>query len=62
MVASSVGSYYIARECLLHGASVEATDKNGRTALHYAAAIGNLNIFEELVKEGANPLRQSIGG
>ena len=50
MVASSVGSYYIARECLLHGASVEMTDKNGRTALHYAASIGNINIFEELVK------------
>lgn len=50
MVAASVGSYYIARECLLHGAAVEAVDKNGRSALHYAASIGNINIFEELVK------------
>lgn len=62
MVASSVGSYYIARECLLHGATVDAIDNNGRTALHYAASIGNINIFEELVKEGADPRRQSIGG
>lgn len=45
MVAASVGSYYIAQECLLHGALVDAVDSTGRTALHYAASIGNINIF-----------------
>ena len=62
MVASSIGSYHIARECLLHGAQANAVDINGRTALHYAASIGNINIFEELIKEGGNPVKQSIGG
>lgn len=45
MVASSVGAYYVVRECLLHGAVVNREDNAGRTALHYAASIGNINIF-----------------
>lgn len=45
MVASSVGAYYVVRECLMHGANVNKTDFAGRTALHYAASIGNINIF-----------------
>lgn len=62
MVASSVGAYYVVRECLMHGANVNRVDLVGRTALHYAASIGNLNIFEELVKEGGDPLHKTIGG
>lgn len=46
MVASSVGAYFVVRECLLHGAKVDKQDMAGRAALHFAAAIGNLNIFE----------------
>lgn len=62
MVASSVGSYFVVRQCLLHGAQANKQDSVGRTALHYAASIGNINIFQELVKEGGNPLQQTIGG
>ena len=37
-------------------------DTGGRTALHYAASIGNLKIFEELVENGSDPLDETIGG
>lgn len=45
MVASSVGAYFVVRECILHGASVNKQDAAGRSALHFAASIGNINIF-----------------
>jgi ankyrin repeat protein len=45
MVATSVGAYYVVRECLMHGAKVNKQDLVGRTALHYAASIGNITIF-----------------
>jgi ankyrin repeat protein len=46
MVASSIGAYFVVRECILHGAQVNTQDAAGRTALHYAASTGNINIFE----------------
>lgn len=46
MVAASVGAYYVVRECLMHGSKVNSQDTAGRSALHYAASIGNINIFE----------------
>jgi ankyrin repeat protein len=45
MVASSVGAHYVVKECLMHGAKINNADLAGRTALHYAASIGNINIF-----------------
>lgn len=37
-------------------------DTAGRTPLHYCAAIGSIEIFEQLVSKGSNPLEQTIGG
>lgn len=34
---------------------VDAADKKGRTALHYATACGYLDIVISLLKKGANP-------
>lgn len=45
MVAASVGAYFVIRECLMHGADANSQDAAGRTALHYAASIGSINIF-----------------
>ena len=45
MVATSVGSYWIVRECLINGSNIMTTDTAGRTALHYAASVGNIKIF-----------------
>ena len=39
---------------LEHGANVAKRDKSGLTALHYAAASGNLPVVELLLKYGAN--------
>ena len=45
MIASSGGSYFIVRECLLHGSNINIKDSAGRNALHYAASVGNIKIF-----------------
>lgn len=45
MIASSVGSYFIVRECLLQGSNIGIKDSAGRIALHYAASVGNIQIF-----------------
>lgn len=36
------------------GADVNAVDKTGKTALHYAAAIGRLSVVKYLVEQGAD--------
>ena len=46
MVASSIGAYYVAKQCILIGVGLNQVDNVGRTALHYAAAIGDIRIFE----------------
>ena len=46
MVASSIGAYYVAKQCILLGVDLNRTDNVGRTALHYAAAIGDISIFQ----------------
>ena len=44
------------------GAQVDAADKLGRTALHFAASIGtNLELIEALVDAGAAVDAQSTG-
>lgn len=62
MIAASVGSYHITKQCLVNGSNPNLKDTVGRTAVHYAASVGNLDIFELLVKEGGDPLEETIGG
>ena len=45
MIASSVGSYFIVKHSIINGCHIGAKDTAGRTALHYAASVGNINIF-----------------
>ena len=40
--------------CLAEGADVNAQDKNGITALHRAAMVGNLPAMQTLLDQGAN--------
>jgi len=42
MVACSIGSLQIVNSCLKHGVNVFLRDTVGRSALHYAAAVGNI--------------------
>lgn len=62
MLAASVSSINLVRATLAHQPEVHLKDKIGRTALHYAAAVGNIEIFELLVKAGARVKEQTIGG
>ena len=43
-------------------ADIHRQDANGRTALHYAASVGAIQIFELLIGKGANVDAVSIGG
>lgn len=62
MLAASVSSINLVRAALAHQPEVHLKDKIGRTALHYAAAVGNIEIFELLVNAGASVKEQTIGG
>ena len=44
------------------GASVDAADGMGNTALHYAAAWGNLKVIRLLLDKGAGVERRNRGG
>jgi len=41
-------------EAIAQGADVDALDREGRTALFYAARDGDLEVAEELIRHGAN--------
>lgn len=60
--ASARSNYKVAEELLKLGIPVNRADKNGRTALHYAAAVGCISIFELLVEKGADINGRTIGG
>lgn len=45
MIGASVGSYNLVMGCILQGANPELKDSAGRTALHYAAAVGSFRVF-----------------
>jgi len=42
--------------------NIKLKDKIGRNALHYAASIGNIHIFETLIKCGSDAKDMTIGG
>ncbi|KND03503.1 uncharacterized protein SPPG_00987 [Spizellomyces punctatus DAOM BR117] len=50
---SIAGRQEVMRECVRHGANVEATDVYGRTALHYAAMYGRPDCALYLLSSGA---------
>ena len=56
MIASSISCFNIVEQCLLRGANVSVKDSIGRTALHYAASVGSIEIFEVLIQQGSNPI------
>jgi ankyrin repeat protein len=62
MLSASISSLNLAKAILSCRPNVRARDRNGRTALHYAAAVGSADIFELLVAAGSDPLEQTIGG
>ena len=53
--ASANGALDIVKVLISHGAKVDAVDKYGSTALHWAVAFGNRAVAEVLLSNGANP-------
>jgi ankyrin repeat protein len=45
MLSASISSVNLARAILSCKPNVKMRDRNGRTALHYAAAVGSIDIF-----------------
>lgn len=62
MLAASISSVHLVRAVLACRPNVKMVDSIGRTPLHYAAAVGCIEIFELLIKSGCDPLAQTIGG
>ena len=62
MLAASLSSLPLVQAALSHRPQLSLTDTAGRTALHYAAAVGSIEIFEGLVTAGCQPEAQTIGG
>lgn len=59
MLASRSGLAPIVTTLLSHNASVTAADNDGNTALHYAAAYGQLKVIRTLLYAGASPLARN---
>lgn len=55
MDAASLGYSKIVNLLLVHGASINAENPNGSTALFYAATRGHINVVKMLLQKGANP-------
>ena len=62
MIASSISSLNLVKATLQYKPQLQIKDSIGRTALHFAAAVGSIDIFELLVAAGANIEEQTIGG
>jgi ankyrin repeat protein len=45
MTAASLGNIKLVEELLRFNVNINKTDVNGRTALHYAASVGALQVF-----------------
>lgn len=45
MLSASISSFNLAKAILACKPNVKIRDRNGRTALHYAAAVGCIDIF-----------------
>jgi len=57
-----LGHVEVARELLDHGATIDARDQGGRTAMHAAAFMGKADVAELLLARGAEPLPQGPVG
>ena len=62
MLAASTSNNNLLKAALAHSPSTNSQDSIGRTALHYAAAVGSVEAFELLVQCGADPKAVTIGG
>ena len=62
MLSASISSVNLLKATLQYKPELHLKDSIGRTALHYAAAVGNNEIFELLVQAGSNVNQQTIGG
>ena len=54
MLAASTSSLNLIKATLHFKPQLHLKDSIGRTALHYSAAVGNIEIFELLVQAGSN--------
>lgn len=62
MLAASISSTNLVKAALVCQPSLHLKDNIGRTALHYAASVGSIEIFELLVQAGSKVEEQTIGG
>lgn len=62
MLATSISSVNLVKATLHFKPELHLKDNIGRTALHFAAAVGNIEIFELLVQAGSQIEEQTIGG
>jgi len=52
MLAASISSLNLVKAALHYQPQLQLKDSIGRTALHYAAAVGSMEIFELLAQAG----------
>jgi hypothetical protein len=62
MIAAVRGHEPTVKALLSHGASTEAADKDGLTALHWSTAMGHLGVVEALVAAGAKVGGKCVAG
>ena len=55
MLAASISSINLVKATLHYKPQLHLKDSIGRTALHYAAAVGSIEIFELLIEAGCKP-------
>lgn len=60
--AANNGEVAILEYLIAHGAPIDETDRNGNTALHYAAATDQIDAVRVLVRAGFDPSRCNFEG